>query len=499
MSRINTNVSSMIAQRVLGHQNRALSTSLERLSTGVRINRGKDDPAGLIASENLRAEKAAISSAISNAERAEQVVNVAEGGLQEISDMLVELQSLVGQSANEAGVTAEELEANQIQIDSILQTIDRVANATSFNGTKLLNGEFDYTLSNLTNSIDNVTVQAARISDAPNSFINVTVDVDTAAETAGVYMSTTPTLLNGGNGSLTVEIVGTTGVQQFTFASGTNNTDIVSAINTFRDALGVSAIVNDGVTAGQADTDKINIRSTTYGSDAFIRAKLIEGASGGAANLFTTSDADVAATSSDLRDEGVDAVVLINGQQATTNGLKGRVAADGFDVAIELNALNGLNAAGASSSFQITGGGADFNLAPQVSLASKVSLGIETVTTGNLGGSTDGYLAALKSGGTANVTNGDLTKAQMIVDSAIRQVSSLRGRLGAFTKNTVGSTIRNLGTTLENTAAAESVIRDTDFALETAELTRRQILSQSATQSLGIANALPQSVLSLLG
>ena len=91
----------------------------------------------------------AISAAINNAERASQVVNVAEGGLQEISSLLVELQSLVGENANEAGVSGEEKAANQLQIDSILQTIDRVANSTSFNGVKLLNGNFDYTTSNV--------------------------------------------------------------------------------------------------------------------------------------------------------------------------------------------------------------------------------------------------------------------------------------------------------------------------------------------------------------
>src|SRR5690349_22969922 len=116
MSRINTNVPSLLAQRVLSGQNRGLVGSLERLSTGLRINRGGDDPAGLIASENLRSEKAAIGSAISNAQRAEQVVNVAEGGLQEINNLLLNLQSLVGSSANEAGVSEEEKQANQLQI-----------------------------------------------------------------------------------------------------------------------------------------------------------------------------------------------------------------------------------------------------------------------------------------------------------------------------------------------------------------------------------------------
>ena len=147
MSRINTNVSSLLAQRVLNQQNKSLQTSLERLSTGLAINRGADNPAGLIASENLRSEKASISAAIGNAERAEQVINIAEGGLQEVSGLLIELQSLVGESANEAGLSTEEREANQLQVDSILQTIDRIASSTSFQGTKLLNGTYDFTVS----------------------------------------------------------------------------------------------------------------------------------------------------------------------------------------------------------------------------------------------------------------------------------------------------------------------------------------------------------------
>ena len=128
MSRINSNVSSMIAQRVNALNQRSLSGTLEKLSTGFRVNRGSDDPAGLITSENLRSEIKGISAAIGNAQRAEQVMNIAEGGLQEISNMLVEVQSLVGQTANEAGVSAEEREANQLQIDNILASIDRIAN-----------------------------------------------------------------------------------------------------------------------------------------------------------------------------------------------------------------------------------------------------------------------------------------------------------------------------------------------------------------------------------
>ncbi len=489
MSRINTNVSSMLAQRVLGTQNRGLVTSLERLSTGLRINRGQDNPAGLIASENLRSEKAGINAAIGNAQRAEQVINVAEGGLLEITNLLVELQSLVGQTANEAGVSSEEREANQLQIDSILQTIDRLANSTSFQGTKLLNGNFDYTTSGVSTDIAGVTVNSARLSDASGSNIAVTMDVLTSAQTAAVFLSTAATLSNGGNGSITIEVTGNQGVQQFTFASGTSQANIISAINSFGSAIGISAAQDT------TDTDRIAIKSTGYGSSQFARVKILEGTT----DTLVFSSAAATTGTTDYKDLGRNAVVLINGNQATTDGLTARISTDGLDVSISLDGTGALNTTNATSTFYITGGGADFNLSPTVNLAGKVSLGVQTVTTGNLGDQTNGFLSSLKSGGTANVVNGDLTKAQSVVNSAIKQVASLRGRLGAFQRNTVGATISSLGVSLENTAAAESVIRDTDFANETATLTRQQIMAQAATQALAIANSQPQAVLALLG
>src|SRR3954451_7714611 len=138
MSRINTNVSSLIAQRILTKNNNQLNTSLERLSTGLKINKGADNPAGLIASENLRAEKAGITQAIDNAGRASNIIGTAEGGLSEVSSLLTELQSLVGQAANSGGLSTEELSANQLQVDSILGSVNRIAGATSFQGKKLL-------------------------------------------------------------------------------------------------------------------------------------------------------------------------------------------------------------------------------------------------------------------------------------------------------------------------------------------------------------------------
>ncbi|MHC4420483.1 MAG: flagellin [Planctomycetota bacterium] len=408
--------------------------------------------------------------------------------------MLVDLQSLVAASANEAGLSQEEKDANQLQIDSILETIDRLANDTSFQGTKLLNGSFDYTTEGVVGTLlTDVGINAAKLPSGGTLDVNVTMLQ--SAQTAQVYLSTAANFSGGGEGSITVEVTGNEGVQQFTFASGTSQANIISAINTFRDAIGVSA----GVSV--ANGNRVEFRSTGFGTTEFVRVKELSGPA--ADYIFASALAGASNPAlDDHRDFGRDAIVTINGQQATANGTEARVVTGGFDVYIDVDGSSVLNTNAGSGTnttdFTITGGGANFNLSPNVNLAGKVSLGIETVTTGNLGKAGTGFLSSLSAGADNNVVNGDLTTAQTVIDEAIKQVSSLRGRLGAFQRNTVGSTINSLSISLENTAAAESSIRDTDFAAETAALTRSQILGQAATQALAIANAQPTSILALL-
>ncbi|MHC4994437.1 MAG: flagellin N-terminal helical domain-containing protein [Planctomycetota bacterium] len=483
MSRINTNVSSMLAQRILGQQNKGLGQTLERLSTGLRINRGKDDPAGLIASENLRAEKTALSSAIANAERADQVINIAEGGLTEISNLLNELEGLVTQSANESGLSNEEKEANQLQVDSILQTIDRIANSTSFQGVKLLNGTFDYTLSGQnTTELSEVTVDAAKLPDG--GAMSVTVDLVTSAQTGALFLSAgTGNTLSGT--SLTLEIAGNDGIQQFTIASGTSAASIVSSVNAFKDVTGVSASTTGAY---------IQFDSTAFGDAEFVSVKKI---AGDAAYDTAINNTAAAGGAAEKKDFGRDAVVTINGSTANVTGTKARVASSSLDVTVDIAAA--FNVDGNQSTFQITGGGAEFQLAPRVDLAGKGVLGIAAVTTGQLGSVDTAFLSTLATGGANNLVDGNTGTAQRSVESAITQVSKLRGRLGSFQSTTIGASIRALGVALENTAAAESQIRDTDFAAETANLTRSQILVQASTNILSISNASPQNVLALLG
>ncbi|MFG0246267.1 MAG: flagellin [Phycisphaerales bacterium JB052] len=505
MSRINTNVSSLTAQRVLGQNNNSLGTSLSRLSTGLRINRGKDDPAGLIASENLRAEKAGINAALKNSERADQVVNIAEGGLQEVSNLLTELQGLLTTSANSAGLADSEKEANQLQIDSILQTIDRVAGATSFQGTKLLNGNYDYQVTSVNAGVSDINVRGAKFDGASQA---VEAIITQSAQQGAVLLSFGGTSLdlNGTNGSFTVEIAGSLGNRELQFASGNTVTQITAAINGISDVTGIEA---------RGSANVVVLESTDFGSNEYVSVEVIDDggqAAGGGGNISTYAgdfgDAtsltteglfDSTAATNGIRDDGQDIGGTINGLLAVGTGKTLSVTSDFLD--LEFTASDTASQTlGGISAFSITGGGADFQLASNIDIGGKTSIGIKDISARKLGTSDLGYLDDLAAGKAFNVVDGEnLDTAQKIVAAAIEQVSSTRGRLGAFQKNTVGATIRSLGIALENTTAAESVIRDADFAEETASLTRNQILVQASTNVLSLANSQPQQVLSLLG
>lgn len=506
MSRINTNISSLIAQRTLRNQNHTLFKSLERLSTGLAINRGADNPAGLIASERLRSETTAISAAISNAERADQVINIAEGGLQEINAMLLEVQALVVESAASAGLSQDERDANQLQINSILQTIDRIAGTTTFQGTKLLNGTFDYTVSGQSPIVADYSINAAKLGHNDSRTVNLVVTE--SAQHGSLFLSTGggPQLNFGGNAAerFVFEIAGAKGTREFAYTSGTTLSDVAVGINTFTGVTGVSAV---------ASGTYLELKSTVYGSDQFVSVKIVDDANGnqsGAIFQAETNDENTVDTSTAsvfnpldnaVRDVGQDVGAIINGMIATSTGKVCRINTDFLGLTLELTD-NGAENLSTTTVFTITGGGARFSLGPEVNIMNQVSLGIENMVTRNMGRTEDGgsvyYLDDLGEGKALNVVNGNQEAAQMAVNKAINELSTLRGRLGAFQSNVIGATIRSLGVTLENTKAAESSIRDTDFAAETASLTRAQILVNAATSALNITNTQPQNVLSLL-
>lgn len=466
MSRINQNIASIGAQITLQKNQNDLSVRLQRLSTGLRINAGKDAPAGLIASETLRSEINGIQQAVVNSARASNVVNTAEGALSEVSALLLQLQSLTNEAANTGALSPEEIKANQLQVDAILTSINRIANTTQFNGVKLLNGSLDYTLSGL-NGGDIATAQvfAAKLPD--NGSIGVSVQVVASARTG--------TLTYGpagiGAAPTTISVQGNLGSQQITFGASTANSAVVAAINQYRTSTGVSASLS-----GSA----LRLDSTTFGSRSFVQVQTISGS-------FVSG-----------KQFGVDAQVNINGVQASVDGLKASIRTADLDLTLDLTASFGQQTVNATSFFVI-GGGARFQLGPTVNAQSQVNIGIQSVAATNLGNLVVGTLSSIGSGGPNSLVDGNTTQAQTIITEAIRQVSTLRGRLGAFQKNIIDTNVNSLNVALENVTASESQIRDADFAAETAALTRAQILVQANTSVLSQANAAPQSVLSLLG
>jgi flagellin len=491
MTRINTNVSSLIAQRNLSSANEDLGVRLQRLSTGLKINRGADDPAGLIVSERLRTEISGVSQAVDNIERASNVIATAEGALSEISALLISMKSLVIEAANTGAFSREEIQANQLQIDSAIDSITRIANTTSFAGLKLLNGSLDYVNEGVVASqITDLRVTGANF--GTNSTIPVTVEVLNSAETASIFISAAnPAVGSAILSSVTFSVAGTNGVEVFEFVSGTAMSAIVFGINAVSDATGVSASISN--------VSGIQLNSTGFGSSQFVSVKRLDNPE----NVGSFFTVDALGGSTINRDEGADVLALVNGNLALGDGLDVtlRTTTLGLELTLTSGAAQTLNTPYA---FTITGGGATYQIGPSVNTQQQIGFGIQSVAANNLGNSIVGYLSSLKSGGANSLVTGNdaaeqARRASLVLDESTDQVSILRGRLGAFERNTLQTTLRSSQIAVENLTSAESDIRDTDFAEETAKLTRAQILQQAGTSTLAIANNTASSVLSLLG
>jgi flagellin len=283
---------------------------------------------------------------------------------------------------------------------------------------------------------------------------------------------------------VTIEVAGTEGVTTLPFLAGTTASAIAAAINLVSDATGVSATLFNPANAASG----ITLNSIGFGSDAFVQIAEI----GPTPNVFTTVDV---LGQTVKRDAGRDAAATVNGASALGKGLNIFLNTTGLGLELRLQeAFNTLS----STSFAITGGGATFQLGPGVDSNQQVNIGVQSTAASGLGNATIGFLTDIGSGGPYSLVNGQSARAGKIISEAIRQISILRGRLGAFEKNTVDTNINQLQITLENLTSAESTIRDLDFAKETSNLTRSQILVSAGTSILALANQTPQSVLALL-
>jgi flagellin len=465
---IANNVSSLNAQHNLGRATSSLAKSVERLSSGLKINRGADGPAALVISERHRAQIAGLRQAIDNADKAVSVVQTAEGALNEINSLLVKIRSLALDSAN-AGVNDDEsLAANQAEITNALDTINRIANNTQFGQKKLLDGS-----SGITGTATDADVTVLQTSDDTTAG-NYNVVVTTVGERATESAGTDQTAVLAVAENLTINGV------TVSLAAGLSQAQVVSRINEFTSQTGVIADIDSG-------------SATRVYTEAF----------GSAASVDIVSDVAAAAASSGFgvvaaNDVGVDVIGTIDGTSFTgvgnvltaTSGNANGLSIQLGDAADPVSTVTGAQGAVAvvdnSLVFQI---GANQNQTAQIAIGRINPTGLGVAISGNQ---------------FANLSELDVTSASKaqdaleVIDMAVDQVTNLRGTLGAFQQNTLSSTITNLQATLENTVNAESVIRDTDFAEEVAEFTKQQVLVQAGTSVLKNANQGPQLALSLL-
>ncbi|MEK6798153.1 MAG: flagellin [Planctomycetota bacterium] len=486
MSRINSNVPSLIAQRHLGVSQRALTKALERLSSGLKINRGADDPAGLIVSERLRSEIAVVKQAVDNSARAINVIATTEGALDEVQRLLTDIQSLLVEAANSGAFSDEETAANQLQIDNAIDSITRIANTTTFAGRKVINGELDYITSGISSTkLTDVSVLRAKFGSNP--YVGVAIKVSQSAQQAQLGFAGTALGATG----VTLDIRGPEGIITLTFPASATTAQMASSINTQTDATGVVA-----TTSGSGASAGLRFNSKDYGSDAFVSVTEV-----GSTGVFTVKNRQGGIVN---RGVGRDAKATVNGISATSDGLKLSFSSTLLGLEVILaeaygNGTQGLTGTAGTTSFAVTDGGALFQLGPQVNTNLQENIGVRSMQANKLGNAVLGYLSDLRSGQRYEMRNGKFQEGSKIVSEVITQVAVLRGRLGAFERNTLETNIRQLQITAENLTSSESVIRDTDFAAETSELTRSQILVQAGNSILTIANAQSQNVLTLLG
>ena len=483
--RINTNTAAMTALRNLTNVTEEFARSIERLSSGLRINRGADDPAGLIISENLRAQLVGLAQATNNAQDAANLVKTAEGALDEIQNLLRTMRQLAVHAANTGVNDITAVMADQTQIRSALESINRIAEQTQFATKRLLDGSAGMSAQ----ITDPARIAGIYIGSIFNGAIvqsgSVTIQVTREATRARIDGSQVWTGLNTtlNNNAGTLVING----QSITLSSTDTVQTMINRINALTSVTGVSAqasLASNGYV--------VNLIQVNYGANFRIDANQSTSIlwTGGAANN-SAQGIDAQVTVTVMTSVGATDATFTGGRSPGDSGLKVK---DAYGNTLLLTEAG--NVSNNNQSYGVA-------VVTAQSLVFQIGANAGQVTRLSLGDTRASRL------GTTAVPNKslqdiDVTSQQgaqdaiRIVDEAISQISQLRGNIGAFQRQVLESTIRSLNVARENLAASESAIRDTSMAEEVMNYTKLQILQQAGMAVLAQANAVPQSVLALL-
>ncbi len=484
---INHNIASLNTYRQLSMNNAAGSKSLEKLSSGYRINRAGDDAAGLAISEKMRGQIRGLDQASRNAQDAISLIQTAEGALNETHSILQRMRELAVQSATDTN-TADDRTKIQAEMDQLAAEITRISNTTEFNTRNLLAGGLNTTFHIGANENQNMSLSIGGMDafslGVATTAVSASLTTTNAAKLTGVSNAG-----SGLTGASTYSILVTknaAGVSSVTASKPSGGTGSISGTYTGVDnasyviraaevdagvATGIQVSTDGGITyggtialsSGSADigngltfalTAGTNAVGDTWSFSATASTATLQLAdSAGTATIGAAVTVKNNATSATIGDASVDATVDVTFNFAT----------------LTTSATNGT----------------------QISVASVGSKAAVTDAAGNV------TQEAKAAAGISVTTQAKANKAITVIDNAIRTVSTTRSKLGAH-QNRLEHTIANLGTSSENLTAAESRIRDVDMAKEMMEFTKNNILQQAAQAMLAQANQLPQGVLQLL-
>ena len=512
---INSNINSLSAQRNLSSSQMSLSTSMQRLSSGLRINSAKDDAAGLNISERMTSQIRGTTQAARNANDGISLAQTAEGALGSAGTILQRVRELAVQSAN-ATNSASDRAALNAEVGQLTSELDRIAKTTQFNGQNLLDGTFG-SASFQVGANANQTITATTANFTTSKYGNNRMGAVVAATAGGVgdlvsgsVAGTTTSASNAATaltlGAASSSIVGETmtingaaGSANVVIADGDSAKTAAALINAKTSSTGVTATARTEIDAkaflanGTYSLDILSDNATTAVNVSFTV---------GAANNADGLAAAITAFNDKTSQTGVSAKLNVAGDGITLTNAAGNdilisnrsAATSVITVGAQAGIAGSAGAATAATSAYVTG---------SITLDSDKTFGVTSSVAG-ANASKTGYLlgasgaSQLQAASTLDVSTVDAaTRTLSTVDSALSAVNSQRAAYGAL-QSRFETTISNLQISAENLSASRSRIQDADFAAETANLSRAQILQQAGTAMVAQANQLPQGVLSLL-
>lgn len=490
---VNTNIASLNTQRNLSSSSNALATSMQRLSTGSRINSAKDDAAGLQISNRLTSQINGLGVAVRNANDGISLAQTAEGAMQQSTNILQRMRDLSLQSANGSNSGTERQALNQ-EVDQLKQELDRIAETTTFGGRKLLNGDFknvDFQVGAQANETIGFSISSTDSAKLGNN------EYTAKGTKLGVAVTGANNTVSVKNAADNFKISDSQGASKaIAYAANATSKEIATAINTaVQDTgVGVTATVKNDLTLSAFDND---LQGGTL--NLTVNGKVVSVANFNGNDLtalknqLNSADAGVSVEFAKKSDGTFDkSSIVLKGSDDITISAAG-VQSDGTTAiaAADLDfsqSINGASPAAAVGTAWIAVGTVELSGVREFSFAN---------------GSDEVFQATGASSMVDSVSDIDISTAKgaqdaiSVIDAALKSIDSQRADLGAV-QNRFDNTIANLQNISENVSAARGRIQDTDFAAETANLSKNQILQQAGTAILAQAKQLPQAVLSLL-